>query len=370
MHNLWEIDLEWLRQQFELSRGGDAKNLRPMEGLRGFAVFLVFLVHYVTLISPWLRTHSYIYEVARSLHAIGNLGVDLFFVLSGYLIYGSLISKPQRFLKFMLRRIQRLYPAFIIVLIVYIALSFLFPSENKIPSQNIAGAIYIIQNLLLLPGLLPIEPILTVAWSLSYEMFFYLAIPSVINIFNLRNWKPLWRIVLFLLLALLIIGYCTVNGGHIRMAMFISGIILFECFVNSSFPVPSTLVALLLMMTVFLNKIYPLGGNIGNAISIAIQFSAFFALCFNCFRNSQSWLSCIFSWAQLRWLGNISYSYYLLHGLALKAFFFILPSVLPVTAYGSWLFWSLLPIMFIWTLFPAIMLFLFIERPFSLVKIK
>ena len=37
----------WLSRRFELSRHGSAANVRPMEGLRGFAVFLVFVVHYV-----------------------------------------------------------------------------------------------------------------------------------------------------------------------------------------------------------------------------------------------------------------------------------------------------------------------------------
>ena len=50
--------MEWLTQRFELSRGGEGQNLRPMEGLRGFAVFLVFLVHYVALVKPWIAGES------------------------------------------------------------------------------------------------------------------------------------------------------------------------------------------------------------------------------------------------------------------------------------------------------------------------
>lgn len=54
--------LEWLRARFELSRGGAGQNIRPMEGLRGFAVFLVFLVHYANLIRPWLLPESSLLE--------------------------------------------------------------------------------------------------------------------------------------------------------------------------------------------------------------------------------------------------------------------------------------------------------------------
>ena len=88
--------LDWLTPRFELSRGGTAQNVRPMEGLRGFAVFLVFpvflvvLMHCVTLIGLWISAHVGLAAIAGAIHAMGNAGVDLFFVLSGYLIYGSL----------------------------------------------------------------------------------------------------------------------------------------------------------------------------------------------------------------------------------------------------------------------------------------
>ena len=90
--------MEWLTQRFELSRGGGAQNVRPMEGLRGFAVFLVFLVHYVTLVKPWMVHGSALDLFGNLLRSIGSTGVDLFFVLSGYLIYGSLtlLSKTTR----------------------------------------------------------------------------------------------------------------------------------------------------------------------------------------------------------------------------------------------------------------------------------
>src|ERR1043166_255666 len=102
---------DWFSDKFEVSRGLQGKNVRPMEGLRGLAVSLVFLVHYVALIRPWISGHNTLLVIAGGMHTIGNTGVDLFFVLSGYLIYGSLISKEQSFLKFMVRRGERLYPA-------------------------------------------------------------------------------------------------------------------------------------------------------------------------------------------------------------------------------------------------------------------
>jgi peptidoglycan/LPS O-acetylase OafA/YrhL len=99
-------------------------NVRPMEGLRGFAVFLVFLVHYVTLVRPWIAGESALLVLASALHTIRNTGVDLFFVLSGYLIYGSLISRSQQFVRFVSRRVERIYPTFVAVFVLYAVLSF------------------------------------------------------------------------------------------------------------------------------------------------------------------------------------------------------------------------------------------------------
>jgi exopolysaccharide production protein ExoZ len=218
----------WIANQFELSRGGAGQNVLPMEGLRGFAVFLVFLVHYATLMGPWITPNSGTDALAKTIHSIGNAGVDLFFVLSGYLIYGSLIARKKPFTAFMRKRIERIYPAFTCVFLLYAMLSFLSPADSKIPPGAYDGTLYLIQNFLLLPGLFPIEPMITVAWSLSYEMFYYLMIPATIMVFGLRERSSRWRVVFFFGLAMVIALYCATRGGPVRLNMFIAGILLHE----------------------------------------------------------------------------------------------------------------------------------------------
>lgn len=337
-----------------------------MEGVRGFAVFLVFLVHFVTLVKPWISENSDFLVFAKSLQTIGNTGVDLFFVLSGYLIYGSLLSRRQQFFLFMSRRVERIYPTFVVVFAAYLVLSFAFPAENKIPSPATERIIYLIQNFLLLPGLFPIEPMITVAWSLSYEMFYYLVIPFIILFFRLRDRTATWRTTFFLSITLVAAIYCARYGGHVRLIMFIAGIVLYETMNSRHFiSLPST-VGLLALLIGLLSTLIPQGGAGGSALKVAILFVAFFTFCLVCFRNPSAWLSRTFSWTPLRWLGNMSYSYYLLHGLALKAGFLALSTLIPTANHDAWLFWVLLPPMFILTLIPSAALFLSVERPFSL----
>jgi peptidoglycan/LPS O-acetylase OafA/YrhL len=356
----------WLEKNFELSRGGPAENLRPMEGLRGLAVFLVFLFHYVTLIKPWIAGHPALQSLAGALGIIGITGVDLFFILSGYLIYGSLISRPYNFSRFISRRIERIYPTFLVVFVAYVFLSFAFPGENKMPAEAGQRALYLAENLLLLPGIFHIEPMITVAWSLSYEMFFYLATPLLIALFALRSSSRHRRAIFFAMVAASIVLSWPLLHGHIRLVMFVSGILLYEAIDSSAIPTPPSSAGLLALILGLLSSLLPIFGTNGYPLRISLLFFFFFVLCLACFRAPASWLARRFSSTPLRWFGNMSYSYYLIHGLALKIGFLALAAILPAAQHGPRIFWALMPVMFLWTLVPASVLFLAVERPLSL----
>lgn len=359
--------MPWLNPYFELSRGS-AHNVRPMEGLRGFAVFLVFLVHYATLIEHWLATDASVRPLAEALHTVGNTGVDLFFVLSGYLIYGSLIARRQPFARFMARRIERLYPAFTVVFVLYVALSFLFPAESKIPPDTGEALAYLVQNFLLLPGLFPIEPMITVAWSLSYELFYYLVIPLVIGSLGLRQRSAAWRSVFFVAAGAALLVWCALAGGHVRLALFIAGILLHEAMKAPRVPTPSSGVGGLALVVGLLGTLLPWEGPMGGSLNTLLLCVSFFLLCLASFRAPLAPLARLFSWSPMRWLGNMSYSYYLVHGLALKAAFLAMSVLMPRAVFDSWFFWALMPVMFAITLAPSALLFLAVERPFSLAR--
>ena len=220
---------ERLASIYELADVNNPRRNLPMEGLRGLAVILVFFVHYHAIFKPWVQEGSFTFAFSKFLGTIGLTGVDLFFVLSGYLIYGMVFKRRSSYMKFIRRRIQRIYPTFLCVLAVYLLLSALVPSDNKIPADPFAATIFIAANILLLPGLFKIQPIITVAWSLSYEFFYYLFIPLVVVTLGLHRWPASLRVAFFLLLASVYAAYCFVAvHSHVHLIMFISGILLFE----------------------------------------------------------------------------------------------------------------------------------------------
>jgi exopolysaccharide production protein ExoZ len=162
--------LEWwcqgLSRIYELS--DHPGRILSMEGVRGLAVIMVFFTHYHTLFGHYVSPQSFSFAVSRFAGTIGNAGVDLFFVLSGYLIYRAVIRKPINYVAFIRRRIERIYPTFLVILALYLVLSFVLPGESKIPRRPFTAAGYILANLILLPGIFKIQPIITVAWTLSF----------------------------------------------------------------------------------------------------------------------------------------------------------------------------------------------------------
>ena len=321
-----------------------------MEGLRGLAAFLVFLVHYCSAAEPW--TAPQLRGFADAVHSIGSVGVDLFFCLSGYLIYGSLIARPVRWLPYLRRRIERIYPAFLVVLTVYVVLSLVAPNESKLPRHG--AWLYLLQNALLLPGIFPIEPMITVAWSLSYEMFFYLTVPLLVGALSLRERSPAERVLYLLPLA----AACVLTETHPRIALFVAGMVLVELTRSQPHKPPSLIAAVLAVIAWLTSPILPIVSLLKySALFFGVLLFTWHAL------SGSSVLTRWLTWAPLRWLGNMSYSYYLLHGLTLKISFAALAAVAPV---GTHLAVVLLIPAFGVTLVPCAMLFVFVERPFSI----
>ncbi|MEO6393652.1 MAG: acyltransferase [Pyrinomonadaceae bacterium] len=358
-----------------------SRNL-PMEGLRGFAVLLVFFVHYDALFKFLVDPASTSHAISAFLWSIGHSGVDLFFVLSGYLIYGSITKKARPYSTFMRRRIERIYPTFLAVFAVYLAMSLLFPGKSKLPAETGAAVWYVIQNILLLPGLFNIEPIITVAWSLSYEFFYYLLIPILVGVAAMRRWAPSWRVVFFLALAAAFTAACIAGWiSHIRLIMFISGILLFEA--KHSFGwgrERSRRVEVLVVITTVLTfpliyglwsrpgifTFWPTDLRTGEIARIVVLFFSFFAFTLVSF-NPSSLLGRMFTWTPIRWLGNMSYSYYLIHGLTLNGLSIVAVAKLGGRGHSPLLFWVGMPLTFVVTLISSAVLFWLVERRFSLV---
>ncbi len=114
-----------------------------------------------------------------NIFAAGNRGVDLFFVLSGFIVayvHGRDIGQPRRLPNYAFNRFARLYPAVWILSVLALVLYALgFGTADK--AQKL-GAWPIIASLLLLPQ--NDVPLINVTWTLVYELMFYVFFSSLI----------------------------------------------------------------------------------------------------------------------------------------------------------------------------------------------
>jgi exopolysaccharide production protein ExoZ len=401
--NLLNIAGKWrdfLSAHFEL-RGGKTGRLVSMEGLRGLAILLVFLCHYYDIVWRDLPSQSDAFSLmGRILMAIGGSGVDLFFVLSGFLIYGAVRRPRLDILRFLRRRALRIYPAFLTVLLFYLAISpFLHqiaPSPTRYVNR-ITGAFadrifYVFENILFLPGVLPVAPIMNVAWSLSYEWAFYLFLPLFVRSFRIYEWGRKTRIGFFLCLAVMFLAanifypaifYLSSNPrqpSHVRAVMFIAGILLFELielpiaqrytkrFDFAAIVLASGAVAAATASVARVGFIAPDPriARMQALVSTALFFG-YSALVLAAVIPGV--IGRLLSWDWIRWLGNMSYSFYLVHGIPLHVFG-ILAARVHTGRLAPPLMWAAFiaafPLVFLVTAAACAALFLGIEKPISL----
>lgn len=172
--------------------------------LRFIALMMVVFFHYMARkhsINPINETHHfYLFtDIAR----YGHLGVNLFFIISGFVIIASSATKTSQ--QFLVARMVRLYPAFWICCVIsaIFLLTFGYPIDARSPDHVITLE-QILINMTMFSGYLGFEYIDVVYWSLQVELKFYFLIVVLIflkQIKNIEAWLWLWlliTVVLFL----------------------------------------------------------------------------------------------------------------------------------------------------------------------------
>jgi peptidoglycan/LPS O-acetylase OafA/YrhL len=179
------------------------KRFEHLTALRAIFAWWVVLYH----IREWFP-FDYGFRVLYPL-AFGYLGVDFFFVLSGFVIHYSykekLLSGNESASRFIWLRIARIYPLHLCILLLYllnpIAITFL-SSKGTIPDTYSIGyffaSLLMVQNWGFSDGLKWNGP----AWSISTEFLAYLTYPLWLFVFKIKLMKPFMAIFTSLLLAL------------------------------------------------------------------------------------------------------------------------------------------------------------------------
>jgi len=144
------------------------KKMYSLQMTRSVAAILVLFYH-----TTLLFRYSFNYEYAYGIFSFGYSGVDIFFVLSGFLMYylhhndfGNL-TNTKMFIK---KRFIRIYPIYWIFLIIILCTYFVQPTLG---TESSKVGLNILKSFALFPQAQE-NHLLGVAWTLSYEVFFYL----------------------------------------------------------------------------------------------------------------------------------------------------------------------------------------------------
>jgi exopolysaccharide production protein ExoZ len=160
--------------------------VRPIQWLRGFAAIMVVYIHEISSLEPRLEPGHFqsIFHWAFG----GNAGVDIFFVISGFIMAYTLHEKPVSAREFISKRTVRIAPAYWVCTALLAIPALLLPSlwPNQPPNTDVA---YLLKSLFFWPvrdDMGRLHPFLAPGWSLSYEMFFYCVLACSIYLFR-RN---------------------------------------------------------------------------------------------------------------------------------------------------------------------------------------
>ncbi len=302
------------------------RRISSLDGIRGLAVIMVVMFHYLCHPLELSSTASKTWHLVGKAIGFGWIGVDLFFVLSGFLIGGILLNNRESknyFTTFYIRRSLRILPPYFLLLITfYLIGNFIgntayYTFENPLPFW---GYLTFTQNFLMglsnhfgAGGLTP-------TWSLAIEEQFYILCPLLI-------WFVKPKYIPWILIIVILIGpisrflvddwHKAYVWFHCRVDSLSIGVLIAWLYKYKYEPInkrKNMLIYLMLFFATLVAFSELLFGNLG-AISHTLIALFFGSLILTLLYFPQSQVTKIFESRFLVYFGGISYSLYLFHNL-------------------------------------------------------
>ena len=282
-----------------------------LDGLRAIAVILVMLVH----------AHFY-------LGKNGQIGVAVFFTLSGFLITTLLLEEFQKsnrvsFLGFYIRRTMRLFPALYVLILFVVMYAILYKSigDQDIIFKEALSAAFYVNNISWKWGWGNSALILGHTWSLACEEQFYLVWPWILVL--TIKFRSLVKLQYFLIVFIAVSWifkskgiYPDIVSSIIQESIFIGclGALLRWNNVVPKIPVALTIISLFIILIVGISPLH-FSFNLFNPCAI---FSMIVIL--GLVNNPNSTTNKILANRPMVFIGKISYSLYLWHVVVFRIF--------------------------------------------------
>jgi peptidoglycan/LPS O-acetylase OafA/YrhL len=312
-----------------------------LDGIRGIAIVSVLIWHYFNQ-----QVHPVDNNLVAYLKLATNLtwsGVDLFFVLSGFLIGGILFdnrASPNYYKAFYIRRVCRIFPLYFLTVFTFLTLSRLAsPSFDWLFANPLPAWSYLTFTQNYQMGTSGFGPHwLGITWSLAVEEQFYLVLPLLLRFLQRKVVIP---VLLLLILSgplarLMVEGSGSYVYAFCRSDSLIVGVLLAWLYRQAAFfsvvrrhrltcwGLFACMIALTGVITV---GAYEMGG-VFNHFWLAMVYGTLLLLSVS---YPESWLARMLAHRYVVWLGVRSYCIYLVHqvmsGLMHGAFFGAPPQI-------------------------------------------
>jgi peptidoglycan/LPS O-acetylase OafA/YrhL len=304
---------------------GPKSQLPSLTSFRGVAALWVVLYHYIVVYFSQLNPSHYTHFVEK-----GYLAVDLFFMLSGFVlthVYRRAFSEgvSKHYKRFLLSRVARLYPLHIMVLLLFVATALTSRlleyaatgTLETIPIHGPRSLAALLANLFMLQGLEAGQLSWNYpAWSISVEFAAYLLFPFLLP--TIWRTSPPYKIALAIVLIGILGLFSYYYGGNFNqwdgpqtllrcLPEFTLGTLLYTAFRSGAYTpiLGSDFVSVLILITTL--SVLHFGGP---DLAVVLLFAV---LILSVVVNTGT-VATIAHRQPLIWLGNISYSLYLLHG--------------------------------------------------------
>ncbi len=312
------------------------RRLEALDALRGIAALMVLVCH-VAILDPAAL------GPAAGFAAGGRVGVLVFFVLSGYLLYRPFVAGDWNVRSYLVRRLLRIYPAYLVALVGVTLLSgsqaFLdHPAEFLLFAQNYDPRLF--------------NGFLGVSWTLQLEMGFYLLLPGIALLARGRELRVVAGLGLVSFGASVVVLY-DLSGGLANRAQVVS---LLPFFLWAF--VPGMLLAILDVrgrLGIFRNPLWVIPG--AQLVLLGVAFAIWASV--DLVTTAGAML--LVAWCVARrpalgpwaaWAGGLSYAIYLWHEDVIRAVLRLGPTGAPAAVLALAL-----------TLVVAAVSYLVVERP-------